>query len=333
LSDVLDGVRGARPFDEDAITRCLEVEAWAERRRRIELGRHWIGPGGSRSKRRTKAFAIAVDLFARSMLLAGLYERGRRNALRPELVKLDLHFPSLPASFDGYRILHISDTHFDALPELSAVAAALLAGLEIDLLALTGDVMAAHDANPALAVRPLEQLLGKVVVRDSRLAVLGNHDAVPVADALKQIGFKVLINESISLERNGDHILVTGLDDVHCFYTEAAHAALFAKNATDFRIALVHSAEMADHAAIAGISLYLCGHTHGGQICLPNGRWLLTRLTRCRHAARGLWQEGYMTGYTSRGLGVSAPTLRFYCPGEMTLITLRRVPREANSQA
>jgi predicted MPP superfamily phosphohydrolase len=210
------------------------------------------------------------------------------------------------------------------LPELGAVAAELLAGVVVDLIALTGDVMAAHDAKPAAATGPLARLLSNVVVHDRRLAVLGNHDAVAVADALRELGFEVLINQSRLLERNGEHVVVTGLDDVHCFYTEAAHAALLEAVGSDFRIALVHSPEMADHAASAGVSLYLCGHTHGGQICLPNGRWLLTRLTRCRHAGRGLWREGPMTGYTSRGLGVSEPTLRFNCPGEMTLLTLRR---------
>jgi predicted MPP superfamily phosphohydrolase len=321
----LEGVVDVSRSDDVATSRCPEVEAWAEQRRRMEFGPHWIGPDGPRSKWRTKAFSMALGVFARSVRFAGLYGRGRRNALRPELVAFDLPFHSLPASFDGYRILHISDTHLDALPKLGAVAAELLAGVEVDLIALTGDVMAAHDAKPTSAVEPLERLLCNVVVRDCRLAVLGNHDAVPVAEALREIGFQVLINQSLSLERNDERIVLTGLDDVHCFYTEAAHAALFKGDAADFRIALVHSPEMADHAATAGVSLYLCGHTHGGQICLPNGRWLLTRLTRCRHAARGLWWEGPMTGYTSRGLGVSAPTLRFNCPGEMTLITLRRV--------
>jgi hypothetical protein len=49
-------------------------------------------------------------------------------------------------------------------------------------------------------------------------------------------------------------------------------------------------------------------------------------LKRCRHAARGLWREGATIGYTSRGLGISGHPLRFNCPSEMTLFTLRRAP-------
>jgi predicted MPP superfamily phosphohydrolase len=81
---------------------------------------------------------------------------------------------------------------------------------------------------------------------------------------------------------------------------------------------------MADYAARAGYALYLCGHTHGGQVCLPGGKPVVTHLARCRRAARGLWQWGGMTGYTTTGLGVSGPPLRFNCPGEAALITLRR---------
>ncbi|HVH82520.1 MAG TPA: hypothetical protein VM782_24205, partial [Stellaceae bacterium] len=55
----------------------------------------------------------------------------------------------------------------------------------------------------------------------------------------------------------------------------------------------------------------------------PGGRVLISRLTRCRHAASGLWRHGRTVGYTSRGLGSSEPTLRFNCSGEITVITLR----------
>jgi predicted MPP superfamily phosphohydrolase len=86
----------------------------------------------------------------------------------------------------------------------------------------------------------------------------------------------------------------------------------------------VHSAEVADDADAAGYALYLCGHTHGGQICLPGGRPLVTHLKRCRHAASGLWRQGRMVGYTSRGLGVSDLPMRFNTRGEVVVITLRR---------
>jgi len=161
-----------------------------------------------------------------------------------------------------------------------------------------------------------------VRVHDRRLAVLGNHDPVEMVEALAALGFETLVNRSVTLSRAGATVRVTGLDDVHSFYTPAARRALDEPH-DGFRIALIHSAEMADHAAAAGVGLYLCGHTHGGQICLPGGRVVFAQLVRCRYGASGLWRHGDMVGYTSSGLGVSPPTLRFNSRGGAALITLR----------
>jgi predicted MPP superfamily phosphohydrolase len=153
--------------------------------------------------------------------------------------------------------------------------------------------------------------------------VLGNHDPVEMVEALEDLGFETLVNRSTTLSRGGETVHVTGLDDVHDFYSPAARTALD-QQVDGCRIALVHSAEMADHAAAAGCSLYLCGHTHGGQVCLPGGRPVFTQLVRCRHAASGVWREGAMVGYTSPGLGVAPPTVRFNSRGGAAVITLRR---------
>ncbi len=324
----LKATRSMAIAEPDAADDCLDrapagSPQWAQERQRIENGAYWYSPAGKRPRWRSRLFRLALGGFALGMRIARLHARGRRNALSPQLVELELRFPALPAAFDGYRILHLTDPHLDAQPELAVGAGNLLAGIEVDLIALTGDIMAAHDAPFALATEPLARMLKKIVVHDRRLAVLGNHDPADMVGALTRLGFEVLLNRSVAAERRGRRLVFTGLDDVHAFYTEAARAALF-DAAGDFRIALVHSPEIADHAAEAGIGFYLCGHTHGGQICLPGGKPLLTRLTRCHYAARGLWRCGAMVGYTSRGLGAARPALRYNCPGEMTLITLRR---------
>jgi uncharacterized protein len=315
-------IEETEPLSAEALP-ATDREAWAIERRCIEHGRHWVSPAGSRARWKTYVFHAALRVFAFGMGVLGLYGRGRRNALAPELVELELFFTSLPAAFDGYRILHVSDTHLDVLPELAWVARRMLDGVEVDLLALTGDVLGSHHAPLASATGPLAEALDGLRARDGRVAVLGNHDPTEMAGELEALGFSVLLNESMVLERHGAHITVIGLDDVHAFYTEAARVALF-NGGPDFRIALVHSPEMADHAAAAGVALYLCGHTHGGQICLPGGRALFTRLTRCRYASNGAWPHGVTQGYTNRGLGSSWPPLRYNCRGEMTVITLRK---------
>ncbi|MDI1287781.1 MAG: metallophosphoesterase family protein [Reyranella sp.] len=304
---------------------------WAITRRGIEESRYFVGPNGVRPRWPKAIFTRLLDVFAWGLRLTPLHERGRRNALDVRLVEFDVEIAGLPPAFDGYRILHISDTHLDVLPELAEAAHRLLDRTEVDLLALTGDVHGKHHAPVSPSADLLMDALRGVRVHGRRLAILGNHDSVAMAEKLGTLGFEVLVNRSIVIERGADRVRVTGLDDVNSFYTETARRALGAHEG-ECRIALIHSAEMADHAAEAGYALYLSGHTHGGQICLPGGRPLFTGLSRCRHGAVGQWREGAMTGYTSAGLGVASPAVRFNCPGEVTIITLR-TPRPQSTAA
>jgi uncharacterized protein len=296
---------------------------WAARRRAIERSRYWVGPNGRRGRWRKAITGKIIAIGGLGLRLTGLHGRGLRNALDVRLVDREIVVPGLPAAFDGYRLLHISDTHLDVLPELAEVARRLLAGVEVDLLALTGDIHGLPTVPISRSVALLAEALRDVRVRGPRLAILGNHDPVEMATALAELGFDVLINRSLVLERGGERLRITGLDDVHHFYTEAAPAA-FDGHDDACRIVLVHSAELADVADRAGYALYLCGHTHGGQICLPGGKPIVTQLTRCRHAAVGLWRQGRMTGYTNSGLGVAPPTVRFNSRGEVAVITLRK---------
>lgn len=298
------------------------ADEWVAHRQAILAGRHWSGPDGRRLRWPHEVFSLLLRLFGGGLRLTPLQARGLRNALDLRLTELELAPKGLPAAFDGYRILHVSDSHLDVLPAIADVAAAILDGLEVDLLALTGDVHGwSHNALHQ-SVEPLAQALSGVRVRERRLAVLGNHDPVEMIAALQPLGFETLVNRSVTLSRGDAVVHVTGLDDVHHFYSPAARRALDAPR-DGFRIALVHSAEVADHAAAAGCGLYLCGHTHGGQICLPGGRLVFSQLVRCHHAAAGVWRHGDMVGYTSPGLGVSPPSVRFNCRGGAALITLR----------
>jgi hypothetical protein len=298
-------------------------EVWAERRRSLERSGRASNPDGHHGSWQGRVLHAVALSFAWATRLTGIHARGRRNALSPALVEREFTFSDLPAAFDGYRILHISDPHLDCLPDLADIARRLVSGVSVDLVAITGDIHGSPRAPVARSTMPLANLLTAPKVRGRVVAVLGNHDPASMADALEHVGITALINESLVIERGRERLVVTGLDDVHHFYTPAAKQALHDAPA-GFRIALVHSPEIADQAAAAGFGLYLCGHTHGGQICLPNGRWLFTRLRRCHFGARGEWRAGAMIGYTSNGLGVGEVPLRFNCRGEIAVITLRR---------
>ena len=289
----------------------------------MEQGRHKATPGGPIPHRKWVQMDPALRLFEHLLRLSGLHGRGRANALNIGLKPLALTLPNLPAAFDGYRILHISDPHLDLLPELGQRIAALLSGVSADLVLLGGDYRDGHHEPPAAGLALLRPILAAVDTRDGCFAILGNHDPAAAVPLLEDMGVQVLLNQTVSIERDKDVLHLTGLDDVHAFYTDAALSALN-EPFLGCRIAAVHSAEAADLAAAAGIDLYLCGHTHGGQIRLPWGHAPVKNLSRCREYQHGLWRHEQMTGYTSAGAGVSCIPIRYNCPPEVTLITLHR---------
>ena len=89
-------------------------------------------------------------------------------------------------------------------------------------------------------------------------------------------------------------------------------------------ILLSHTPEIYRQAAHADFDLLLCGHTHGGQVCLPGSIPLTLDSELPRRFGAGLWQYHTMVGYTSAGAGSSIVAVRFNCPPEITLHTLRR---------
>lgn len=298
-------------------------ESWAAWRRQLEqsgIRRSMTGTARHGRWRAYDAMLAAIDLGLR---IVGLHGRGRRNAADVALIELDLACPDLPSAFDGFRIVHVSDPHFDALPATADRAAALLSAIDADLCVLGGDYLMGHGGPSSLIEPYLLQILDAVRPRHGTVAILGNHDPADMVAIMERLNIAVLVNESMSLEQDGHHIHLTGTDDVHYFHSPAAHAAL-ARAPEGFNIALVHSPELAAVAAGHGFHLYLCGHTHGGQICLPGGHPIVTHVKVHQEYARGQWNHDAMIGYTSAGLGVSGIPVRFNSRGEVTVVTLRR---------
>jgi hypothetical protein len=279
-------------------------------------------PFGSR-RRHWGEFKQLLEPFRFLLKATRLYDAGVRRALDIRLVRLELSFPDLPREFDGYRLLHLTDVHIDGLPRLDEAIARAASREPVDLCVWTGDYRWRVHGPFAQVMPGLDRIAQAVSAADGHYATLGNHDPVAMVEPLERLGLRVLANETTTLWRGGASIHVTGLDDVHYFYSDAAAAAL-AQAPPGFRICLVHSPEAAHLAAQAGYAFYLCGHTHGGQVCLPGGWPILTNSALHWRHAKGLWRRGAMLGYTSSGAGTSGLPVRFFSHGEITLLTLRR---------
>ncbi|WP_050750594.1 metallophosphoesterase [Paramagnetospirillum magneticum] len=294
-------------------------EQWRRERQQMEAlpGRSSIlGP-------RPTSLLVGFEwLTALALRLAGLWNRGRENARRVRLLDLDLPCPGLPTAFDGFSILHLSDLHVGNVAGLEAELAACLKGVRVDLAVLTGDYQTRGQPSATQTLEILSPVLQAYRATEGTIAVLGNHDSWQMAEEFRHHGVSTLVNDRLTLHRHGAEITVLGLDDVNRFFTPAAIEA-FDTRVTGFTIVLAHTPDLATRAAHAGAALYLCGHTHGGQICLPGGKAVFTALDTHQHLAAGLWRLENMWGYTSRGVGTGLPPVRFNCPGEATLFRLR----------
>lgn len=258
----------------------------------------------------------------RILRILGLYRIGHRNTLDLRVEQNEVFFKDLPAAFNGYRILHISDTHIDGNPELLHVLQERALNLEYDICVFTGDLREGTFEDYAT---PAQQMIDLCLSLNApTYAILGNHDAIEMVPLLEAGGLQLLLNERVTLTRDDHEIVLLGVDDPHYYETDNLEKAMDGLEDDPFCILLAHSPEISREAAYVGVDFYLCGHTHGGQICLPGGRPILAN-SRCPHDQRkGTWAYHDLQGYTSRGAGTSSVDVRFNCPPEITIHTLKR---------
>lgn len=253
----------------------------------------------------------------------GLLARARQHARQPEVVERTVHLPNLPESFDGYRILHLTDFHFEFIPELPGILNQALHGVECDLCVLTGDFRGETTGPYEESLSHLAQCrdqLGSEVI-----AVLGNHDNIEILTRLPELGIRCLLNEAMVLERKGESILLVGVDDAQHYQTHDLSFCCEQVSDAPVSILLSHTPEICREAVAAGFQFMLSGHTHGGQICLPGGIPVLGHIGSApRKCIRGSWKMDQLQGYTSRGIGCSSIDVRLNCPPEITVHTLRQ---------
>jgi predicted MPP superfamily phosphohydrolase len=271
---------------------------------------------------------LARGVLRFALRVTGLADRGRRNVLDLQLRRVDFSFPDLPPAFDGFRVLHLSDLHLDCLAGLSERLQGVVRQVSVDLCVLTGDYRFGVNGTAEPANRELAKVLPCVRSRLGMVGVLGNHDFLQAASSLEEMRVRVLLNSSLEVRQGADSIWLVGVDDPHYYGCDDLPTALKGVPKEAFRILLVHSPEMLREASEAQFDLYLCGHTHAGQICLPWFGPIIRNAACSRRFLSGKWRYEAVQGYTSAGIGASLLPIRFQCPPEITVITLRKQPSE-----
>jgi len=244
-----------------------------------------------------------------------------RFLLRRERVEV----PDLPAGLEGLRIAQLSDLHagrFVREGDLAAVVDAVEAEA-VDLVVLTGDYIT-HRAEDAFR---LVGDLARLRPRLGSFAVFGNHDyrgrrEAEIARRFAEAGVRFLRNEGARLERGGDCLYLSGVEDLEEGKRVDPRAARAGLEPGDVEVLLCHNPKGAELLAREGCVLVLSGHTHGGQIRLPLPRFLRHQIGPPHPGER--LRHGPTTSIISRGLGVVALPLRFRAPTEVVLVTLER---------
>lgn len=255
---------------------------------------------------------------------AEAYSARYRNPYRPRLERTTLTLPRGHEQLAGLRIGFIADTHvgpFIHQPDIER-ATGLIANEAPDLLLLGGDYVSESTRYIPTAVAAIGALAARTKL--GAVGVLGNHDlhvnGVAVEQAMAAAGVKILRNESVKIDWNGAELWIAGIDETLLGYPNllATFAGIPSGVAT---IALWHEPEFAEQAADKGAFAQLSGHTHGGQIRIPGLGPVGLPIDGKRYVIGHNVADG-MQIYTSRGVGVFRPPMRFNCPPEVTIITL-----------
>lgn len=302
-------------------------EDFQHKRRLIERGelREWSKRGRLSFTSRLLRYKTALRWGLR---FTGLYHRGVRNALTPVVKQVHFSFAHLPDAFDGFTILHLTDLHIDGLDTLAERLAATLQHLDVDLCVFTGDYQFGVSGSCDGVYAPMARLLDSIQSRHGVLGVLGNHDRAEMVPHFEHMGMQMLLNHAVEIrhEQESESLWIVGVDDPHHYGCDDLPGAIQGIPEDAFSVLLVHTPELIQDAHAHGIDLYLCGHTHGGQIRFPLLGPLVTMVNSPRKYAHGVWAYHSVQGYTNHGAGSSGVPVRFNCPPEIGLITLHQIP-------
>ena len=236
---------------------------------------------------------------------------------------LELAISDLPAGLEGFRIVQIGDLHFKTRwpRELDEVIAKLRDDPP-DWILFTGDfVENKHDHRPALPL--VERFLWQLKAKHGMFATLGNHDSDLLSPRLFSLGVKVIIHQRLVLPIGNAAIELIGLPGIErADLSEGFVRSIPPRSPGVPRIVISHYPDLLKGMRGKEIDLYLAGHTHGGQICLPNETVILRHDSYPRALAKGAHDMDGTCLLVTRGLGFTTIPVRMFCPAELIDIKL-----------
>lgn len=266
--------------------------------------------------------SFLIPVLGPVLKISGLYHRGVRNALDIQTPRIIVSDPALPTAFDGFTMLYLSDLHIDGNAALLDPLCAVLESVTADIGILGGDYrFRVHGP-----FRDTMDLLSAVVPRmrtsQGLFGVLGNHDSWEMIRPMERLGITMLINEAVELRRGSDSLWLLGLDDPHYYECDDYAKAMAGVPEDAFKILAAHATGALPRLPERAANVYVCGHTHAGQISLPLIGAPITHSALKGPFIHGTWTYAGIQGYTSAGVGTSGIPIRFNTRPEVALVTL-----------
>lgn len=271
---------------------------------------------------RLNAF-VASDAPIRT--LAGTWSKKAKLALDEanslSLERVEIFLDRLPKKLDGFKIIHLSDTHHSPFTSLEHIERVVKVAnrLKPDIFLLTGDYVS-HERE---YIAPVAAVLGSLKAKYGVHACLGNHDHWTDAELVTHLfrgeGINVLVNEGFRLAARGASFWLAGVDDYMVGKTDVA-AALRGSFPDEMKLLLAHNPLIFRESVRAGIDLTLSGHTHGGQIKIRDEE---KRILPRRKLKAGLHARKNSQVYITRGIGTVVVPMRYQCPPEISLLELK----------
>lgn len=268
-----------------------------------------------------------------------------------DVTKVEVEIQNLPPAFEGYKIVQLSDLHLGSwnhkYKKLSPVID-LTNMQHPDMVVFTGDIV----NNYADEAQGWEPYFKQINARDGKVAILGNHDYGDYAswksetdmqknrngirEHIRNMGFRLLLNEHFILKRNRDSIVIAGVENwgkrVENRYSNLTQTLLQTPVHTPV-ILLAHDPTEWDEEIVGqkDIALTLSGHTHAAQLGLKINDWFISPASLAFRRWAGLYREGNQFLYVNRGIGYIGLPMSVGVRPEITVITLTSGKKTQNS--
>lgn len=245
---------------------------------------------------------------------------------RLSVTRQEISCVRLPKALDGLRIGVMADIHYKPEQDESLLeeAVATLNRENPDLIALPGDFM---DSDPSV-IPPMLRVLAKLTPAHGIFASMGNHDGWSTDGGtlrrhFEKAGISMLVNRNHGIRVRNENLAIAATD--HVWHGKPDPSTTLRGIAVDTPvIVLVHEPDFFDEITKRrDIQLQLSGHTHGGQCRVPFFGYTPAKVAFGRKYVYGAFACGDSRLFVTRGIGTTSLRVRFACPPELAVITLR----------